>query len=164
MIHSQSLLLGFNSVVHIRHLQPLGRLVQHPPHTPFAVEEELRFGQLATRRRCLRLDMQVYSLLRWELVVALGCLLQFGECGHLCGAAGWFGLRAEGYLLSAAPAADTREARTHFLGLCRDAVGCWASTDGDEVLAVVLFAEAMLETVLAVAAGAVDTGVLEGVD
>ena len=112
--------------------------------------------------------MHVDTLLQCEFVVALGGLFEFRERGHLRGAAGGFGFRAQGFLLGAAPAADAGEAGADFLGLGGEVVGGrvggGTGAERDEVCAVVLFAEAVLQAVVPVAIGAVDAGVLEGVD
>ena len=108
--------------------------------------------------------MQVYSFFGRELVVALRSLLQLRESGHLGGAACGLGLGPQRFLLCAAPAADAREAGADFLGLGRYGVGCRACAEWNEVLAVVLLAETVLQAVLAVAVGAVHAGVVKGVD
>ena len=123
--------------------------------------------QLGGRCRRLRLDVHVETLFRRQFVVALGGLLEFRERGHLRGAAGGFGFRAQGFLLRAAPAADARETGADFLGLGGEVVGgCGggAGAERDEIRTLVLFAEAVLQAVVPVTVGAVDAGVLEGVD
>ena len=110
--------------------------------------------------------MQVHSLLRGEVRVALCGLLERVERCELGRAAAGFGFGFEGVLLGLAPGAEAREAQAHLLRL-RFEVGegmLLAGAERGEVVAVVRLAEAVLEAVLAVAVVAAGARVLEGVD
>lgn len=79
--NTQFLLLASAPVIHVLHLQRLGRHVEHPPHRPLLVVEELARRILGLGRVRRRLHVQVYPLVLRHAGLALGAALQRVEFG-----------------------------------------------------------------------------------
>ena len=168
---SQPPLFPLRTIILVPHLHALSRLIQQPAHRPIAVKVQVHLGRLRRRRRSLSFDVEVHAAVGGERGIALCGAFQSGEIGGLGGAGrGRFGRGlgqrdgGEGGGLGGAPGAQFGEGEfgLRVCGLLRLLGGPRA--EGDEVVAVVLFLEAVFEAVVAVAGLAVHAGVLEGVN
>lgn len=108
--------------------------------------------------------MEVDSLLGLQLVVALCGFLQGVQGGELGGFTGGFGLRLERLLLGLAPGFQAAEAQLDLLLVALDGEVDGTGAQRDQLRAVVVFPEAVLQTVFPVAVGAVHARVPHGVD
>ena len=171
MEDAQLLLLPAPAIVHILHLQRLGRDVQHPAHGPVFIVEEVARGVLCLCSIRTRLDMQIHALVRRHTSLALGRTLERID----------FRLRIRRRRLtrtdSQKPPALLRRPplvvfralvlrpQLEFLQRAEARAGrCGSAGPARHVPAVVVFGHAVLEAVAAGAGGAVVGGHARGVD
>ena len=150
-------------IVHVLHRQRPGRHIEHFAHAPLLVVVELALGELARCGARLGFDVQIDALLEVDLVVAFGGALERVDGDGAAGGGGGFRFREHGGLFFFAPDAET--AKRGF-DLCEALLvrGGAARANGDEVDAVVVFAQTVFEAVVPITGLAVDANGGESVD
>lgn len=156
--HPQLVFLALDPVVQIRNLQALGRQIQHPAHAVLGRVEEIALGHFGRDGVGRRFHKQVHALLLRDLRFAFRGALERRELLRLR-RRGLFRLRHGRFgqvgFLRGAPSSQPVESSADFLFL---GVLFGARAERDEVAAVVVVGEAVLEAVGSVAFVAVHAG------
>lgn len=167
MENSQPRLLPANLIILILHGQSPRRIIQHPSNLPFRIEVEIPSRWLRSLRICRSDRMQVYPSIGWNASRSLSGALHRIHTRYPRSRAIRLNLRlgneiGSGVLFLFSPAAHLCEHRLD--RILRRGIVALACAQRGKLGAIVFFAQAVLEAILAIAVGTTDGGVFEGIN